>query len=52
MNTTLFVISLMLAGIGVHVFSKSLHSTDAVGVAESLGFMIAGAGFFELSGVM
>jgi hypothetical protein len=48
-STTLTAIAIILVVIGISVFSKSIHSDDGVGVAEGVGFVIAGIGFYTVS---
>jgi hypothetical protein len=51
MNNTLFAIAAILVVIGILVFSKSIHSDDGVGVAEGVGFAVAGIGFYVVLGL-
>jgi hypothetical protein len=50
-SNTLTAISIILILIGIVVFSKSIHSDDGVGVAEGVGFAVAGLGFYTISGL-
>jgi hypothetical protein len=51
MSNTLTAIANILVVIGISVFSKSIHSDDGAGVAEGVGFVIAGIGFNVISGL-
>jgi hypothetical protein len=52
MNNTLFAIAAILVVIGILVFSRSIRSDDGVGVAEGVGFVVAGIGFNVVSGLI